>query len=242
MATSRGTSLAQIIENSFFWQSGYSRAETFMNGRTFSGNDIFNRYIEVRFDQETIEFPSLFANLAVAYAHKYKTIADAKTGIYFNLYHNGNVRLLRTTASILRNLFQAGVDERIVRINTNGGEVIYGNQSMIFNGNMELLLYIACKMKSIDTNPRANFEKAEATCYIHPRVFTGPKTIITKAIVNDVMPAVLNMNCFDNKKVSVKIEEIDHFIKTPVKPMADFDNEKLNDLLVENIDEVTCDL
>ena len=140
-------------------------------------------------------------------------------------------------------------ESRLLKITTNKGEVYYGGKGIIFDGNYNPLLLCTLKARRVVTEKEKYTAYYRPVCYVSPRVFEEPNTIVNKGIIKKLIPFYTSHNMdfplglfrdkAEDRKVQVVIDNFDRFFVKPVKPSpSTCSNELLNQCLIDNIEDI----
>lgn len=209
-------------------------------------NNVFSKLCVIDLTRDTIEIP-VFAKTIVE-----DTIINSPftTKVVLPLYSNSNTYNRRTADSIIRSFFIRGnLTERLQKVVTNKNEVYYGMKGIILDEHFNPLIMATM---SLDRESRL-YKKI--TIYIHPEVFLNTNGLIHKSIIKKIIPFYISYNedlfyrarrssyryrVENSVRPQVVIEDAaKKFIQSPSSPSPQScTNDKLNQLLIENIDDV----
>ena len=233
----------------FWYREYYSTPHSLSEELSLDDNNVFNRSIIVDLNKDEIELPVIairhFEDLATS-----KSSSSHCEKVVFSLYNNSFSQTRRTFDSIMYQFF-AGTSYncRLLKITTNKGEVYYGGKGIIFDGNYNPLLLCTLKARRVVKDNECYTAYYRPVCYVHPRVFTEPNTIVNKGIIKKLIPFYTSHNMSfplgpfrdeaENKRVQVIVDDFDRFFIKPVKPkLSSCTNELLNQCLVDNIEDI----
>lgn len=233
---------------------GNSYSNRLIDNLSLDTNNVYKLNLVVNIKEDEIEIP------VVAREHFEGYISSKMLGNLGNvdklilpLYDNLNSHSRRTFDSILRHIFSISYDGRLQKIITNKGEVCYGGKGIILDENFNPLLMCTLLTKIRDYEGENKRVYYRPVCYVHPKVFEEPTKLIHKGIITKLIPLYTNteiltpnlygnrlfLNCFEDKKVKVVIDNFDRFFTRPVKPTpSTCSNEVLNECLVDNIEDI----
>lgn len=207
----------------------------------FSKNNVFSKFIRLDFTKDFIEMPSFLNTFISGSIRDYKIFSEklkvtpycSSKGIitdfvYFLFVGDSVPAIKRGIDSTFRALL---VENGLKRLNwvRNEGRDYYGNPSMILDADFTPLVMSTVQV----TYDRDNIVKEELILNVHPKVFTGEKTLVDKGIINSVIPHFLSQT------PSVQIRDLEYMIESPEKPdLITFSNEDINDFLIANSENI----
>ena len=207
-------------------------------------NNIFSKLCVIDLTGDTIEIP-VFAKTVVE-----DTIINSSstTKVVLPLYSNSNTHNRRTADSIIRSFFIRGnLTERLQKVVTNKNEVYYGMKGIILDEHFNPLIMVTI---SLDKGSKM-YKKV--TIYIHPEVFLNTNGLIHKSIIKKIIPFYISYNgdlYYGRRRVYYRVENsvrpqvviedaAKKFIQSPNRPSPQScTDDKLNQLMIENIDEI----
>ena len=228
----------------------FSASESLNIGDALNGsialdrNNVFNKLCVIDLTGDTIEVP-VFAKAVVE-----DTIINSSstTKVVLPLYSNSNTYNIRTADSIIRSFFIRGnLSERLQKVVTNKNEVYYGMKGIILDEHFNPLI-----MATISLDRESKMYK-KVTIYIHPEVFLNTNGLIHKSIIKKIIPLYISYNedlSYRGRRVRYRVESevrpqvviedaTKRLIQSPNKPSPQScTNDKLNQLLIENIDDI----
>ena len=207
-------------------------------------NNVFNKLCVIDLTGDTIEVP-VFAKTPVEDALiNFPSINK----VVLPLYSNSNTYNRRTADSIIRSFFLRGnLSERLQKVVTNKNEVYYGMKGIILDKHFNPLIMVTM------TLDKESKMYNKVTIYIHPEVFLNTSGLIHKSIIKKVIPFYISYNedlSYRGRRVRYRVESsvrpqvviedaAKKFIQSPNKPSPQScTNDKLNQLLIENIDDI----
>lgn len=207
-------------------------------------NNVFNKLCVIDLTGDTIEVP-VFAKTVVE-----DTIINSSstTKVVLPLYSNSNTYNRRTADSIIRSFFIRGnLTERLQKVVTNKNEVYYGMRGIILDEHFNPLI-----MATISLDRESKMYK-KVTIYIHPEVFLNTNGLIHKSIIKKIIPFYISYNedlSYRGRRAYYRLESsvrpqvviedaAKKFIQSPNRPSPQScTDDKLNQLMIENIDEI----
>lgn len=207
-------------------------------------NNVFSKLCVIDLTGDTIEIP-VFAKNVVE-----DTIINSSstTKVVLPLYSNSNTYNRRTADSIIRSFFIKGnLTERLQKVVTNKNEVYYGMKGIILDEHFNPLI-----MVTISLDRESKMYK-KVTIYIHPEVFLNTNGLIHKSIIKKIIPFYISYNEDLSYRSGRRYYRVEHsvrpqvviedaakkFIQSPNRPSSQsFTDDKLNQLIIANIDEV----
>ena len=207
-------------------------------------NNVFSKLCVIDLTGDTIEIP-VFAKTVVE-----DTIINSSstTKVVLPLYSNSNTYNRRTADSIIRSFFMRGnLTERLQKVVTNKNEVYYGMRGIILDEHFNPLI-----MATISLDRESKMYK-KVTIYIHPEVFLNTNGLIHKSIIKKIIPFYISYNedlSYRGRRAYYRVESsvrpqvviedaAKKFIQSPNRPSPQScTDDKLNQLMIENIDEI----
>lgn len=254
--------ISQIMSrtiSSTFSSYGYINQYSTPNRRAvnYEFNNYFTHFFRVKLTEDKFEVPIYARNIVKDYI--YKNSSNPKDFIIPFFRNEDNCVPVIRTADALIKLFitySPSLASSYIKAQNYKGEVYYGTNGIIFNKDMVPLLFNVLEAHR-DTRGRVVYTKAK--CYIHPSVFYTDG-IVEKCIINKIIPSYMqngiyintegtdkevdslggnNSNYYSRVKPEVVIKDIgDTFICKPIAPPVTFNNEDINQFLINNIDDI----
>ena len=245
--SSRFVSFASRV---FWYKEYYGTSFQLSDSLTLDSNNVFSRSIIVDLNKDEIELPVIAIRHFEEAAGSSIIPSISVEKVILPLYNNTYDQSRRTFDTIMAQFFaNTSYEGRLLKITTNKGEVYYGGKGIIFDGNYNPLLLCTLKARRIVTENEKYTAYYRPVCYVSPRVFEEPNTIVNKGIIKKLIPFYTSHNmCFplglfrdkaEDKKVQVVIDNFDRFFVKPVKPSpSTCSNELLNQCLIDNIEDI----
>lgn len=157
----------------------------------------------------------------------------------------------RASNAMFKLFTEIDFSKRLVKVTTSKGEIYYGGYGIILDKNMNPIFF--CALDGEITEEGLIYKSAKI--YVNPSVFLTDG-ILEKGIIKTIIPAYVehgvsiytsfsNANRQFKKKNGLIIPEIvvkdftDDFFVKPSKPKpSTFTREKVNDFLLEHVDEI----
>lgn len=228
----------------------------------FENNNVFNLHLKVDISGPEIDVP-LMCKTSVENA-----ISDNQTSgfnikeVAVALFNNNYPVERRTANAIFKSFQMSDTRDRLVKITTNNGEVYYGGNGYILDKDYNLLILYTLHGVMGD---RLLYYKT-GRIYVNPKVFVS-NGLIEKGIIKTVIPAFVQEGIVvGSSRTGITFQEIndpirnvfgsivdvtkpipeivvadvtDRFIVKPKKPIpSTFNNEAMNDYLLEHLEEV----
>lgn len=228
----------------------------------FENHNVFNLFLRVDISGPEIDVP-LMCKYKVEegllnnynYPNSLKEMAVA-------LFENSDPQSRRTANSIFKTFQMNNTRDRLMKITTNTGEVYYGGNGYILDKDYNLLILYT--LHGVMEDRILHYKTGRI--YVNPKVFVS-NGLIEKGIIKTVIPAfvqegimvdtnnigvtaqdintiIRNLNGFVTQVIKplpeiVVADVTDRFIIRPKKPTpSTFNNEAMNDYLLEHLDEV----
>lgn len=245
--SSRFVSFASQV---FWYKEHYGTPFQLLDSLTLDSNNVFSRSIIVDLNKDEIELPVIAIGHFEEAAGSSIIPSFSVEKVILPLYNNTYDQSRRTFDTIMAQFFaNTSYENRLLKIITNKGEVYYGGKGIIFDGNYNPLLLCTLKAKRVVTEKEKYTAYYRPVCYVSPRVFEEPNTIVNKGIIKKLIPFYTSHNMdfplglfrdkAEDKKVQVVIDNFDRFFVKPVKPSpSTCSNELLNQCLIDNIEDI----
>ena len=245
--SSRFVSFASQV---FWYKEYHSTSFQLSDSLTLDSNNVFSRSIIVDLNKDEIELPVIAIRHFEEAAGSSIIPSISVEKVILPLYNNAYDQSRRTFDTIMAQFFaNTSYEGRLLKITTNKGEVYYGGKGIIFDGNYNPLLLCTLKARRVVTENEKYTAYYRPVCYVSPRVFEEPNTIVNKGIIKKLIPFYTSHNMdfplglfrnkADDRKVQVVIDNFDRFFVKPVKPSpSTCSNELLNQCLIDNIEDI----
>ena len=245
--SSRFVSFASQV---FWYKEHYSTPYQLSDSLTLDSNNVFSRSIIVDLNKDEIELPVIAIRHFEEAAGSSIIPSFSVEKVILPLYNNTYDQSRRTFDTIMAQFFaNTSYEGRLLKITTNKGEVYYGGKGIIFDGNYNPLLLCTLKARRVVTEKEKYTAYYRPVCYVSPRVFEEPNTVVNKGIIKKLIPFYTSHNMdfplglfrdnAEDKKVQVVIDNFDRFFVKPVKPNpSTCSNELLNQCLIDNIEDI----
>lgn len=245
--SSRFVSFASQV---FWYKEHYGTPYSLSDSLTLDSNNVFSRSIIVDLNKDEIELPVIAIRHFEEAAGSSIIPSISVEKVILPLYNNAYDQSRRTFDTIMAQFFaNTSYEGRLLKITTNKGEVYYGGKGIIFDGNYNPLLLCTLKARRVVTEKEKYTAYYRPVCYVSPRVFEEPNTIVNKGIIKKLIPFYTSHNMdfplglfrdkAEDRKVQVVIDNFDRFFIKPVKPSpSTCSNELLNQCLIDNIEDI----
>ena len=245
--SSRFVSFASQV---FWYKEQYSTPYQLSDSLTLDSNNVFSRSIIVDLNKDEIELPVIAIRHFEEAAGSSIIPSFSVKKVILPLYNNAYDQPRRTFDTIMAQFFaNTSYEDRLLKITTNKGEVYYGGKGIIFDGNYNPLLLCTLKARRVVTEKEKYTAYYRPVCYVSPRVFEEPNTVVNKGIIKKLIPFYTSHNMdfplglfrdkAEDRKVQVVIDNFDRFFVKPVKPSpSTCSNELLNQCLIDNIEDI----
>lgn len=229
----------------------------------FENNNVFNLFLRVDISGPEIDVPlmckykveeGLLSNYNQPNSLKEMAVA---------LFENSYPQSRRTANAIFKTLQMNDTRDRLMKITTNNGEVYYGGNGYILDKDYNLLILYTLH-GVIGEDGILHYKTGRI--YVNPKVFVS-NGLVEKGIIKTVIPAFVQEGIMvDTNNIGVTAQDIntiirnsngfvtqvieplpeiivadvtDRFIVRPKKPTpSTFNNDTMNDYLLEHLDEV----
>lgn len=230
----------------------------------FENHNVFNLFLRVDISGPEIDVPLMCKyKVEEGLLSNYNQPNSLKE-MAVSLFENSYPQSRRTANAIFKTFQMNDTRDRLMKITTNNGEVYYGGNGYILDKDYNLLILYT--LHGVIGEDRILHYKT-GRIYVNPKVFVS-NGLIEKGIIKTVIPAfvqegimvdtssftgvtaqdinttIRNSNGFVTQVIKPLPEIIvadvtDRFIVRPKKPTpSTFNNEAMNDYLLEHLDEV----
>jgi hypothetical protein len=255
--------LNRELHNIFLQTGNYSFPDYIHPALNFSNNNIFNVFLRTDISGNEVDVPLNCRGAVEGAIYENYLVSGTVKEFSVALYENNYPQSKRTANAIFKAFQQADRKNRMLKITTNKGEVYYGGNGFILDKDYNiLLLYVLHGIK----NPDRTVTYKTGRIYVNPKVFVS-NDLLEKGIIKTVIPAFVQEGIMvDTNNIGVTAQDIntsirssngwvtqvtkpipeiivadvtDRFIVRPKKPTpSTFNNEAMNDYLLEHLDEV----
>lgn len=255
--------LNRELHNIFLQTRNYSYPDYILPTLNFSNNNVFNVFLKTDISGNEVDVPLNCRRAVEGAIYENYLVSGTVKEFSVALYENNYPQSKRTANAIFKAFQQFDGRNRMLKITTNKGEVYYGGNGFILDKDYNiLLLYVLHGIK----NPDRTVTYKTGRIYVNPKVFVS-NDLLEKGIIKTVIPAFvqegININTGSNGATSQEIvmpirrpdgrivgttnplpeivvaDVTDRFIVKPKKPTpSTFNNEAMNDYLLEHLDEV----
>lgn len=252
-------SMINTIRYSFGFGSGsYADSGTYYPTLpNYELHNVFKTFLRVKIEKDRFELPVFLKNNMLK--HIYSNKAENRIEYVMPIYCNNHVETVGTSNSLFKKLQYCSSDRssRYIEIHTNKGEKYYGATGVVFDKDMTPLLFNVAKCKIERTDGNFTIVVTGLKSYIHPKVFCN-NGLMEKCILNKIIPVYLQGvpatgfihlpqvrvdfgRCLGELDVvpEIIIADIgDIFICSSVAPSAVSNDEKINDMIINNMDSI----
>lgn len=229
----------------------------------FENNNVFNLFLKVDISGPEIDVPLMCKNKVEDGLLDNFNYSNSLKEVAVTLFENSYPQPRRTANAIFKAFQMNDARDRLLKITTNTGEVYYGGNGYILDKDYNILILYT--LHGVMERDRLLHYKT-GRIYVNPKVFVS-NGLVEKGIIKTVIPAFVQegivvgssrtgitfqeindpiRNVFGSiVEVTKPIPEIvvtdvtDRFIVKPKKPTpSTFNNEAMNDYLLEHLDEV----
>lgn len=234
----------------FWYKEHYCAPYQLSDSLTLDSNNVFSRSIIVDLNKDEIELPVIAIRHFEEAAGSSIIPSFSVEKVILPLYNNAYDQSRSTFDAIMAQFFaNTSYGGRLLKITTSKGEVYYGGKGIIFDGNYNPLLLCTLKARRVVTENEKYTAYYRPVCYVSPRVFEEPNTVINKGIIKKLIPFYTSHNMdfplgrfrdeAEDRKVQVVVDNFDRFFIKPVKPNpSTCSNELLNQCLIDNIEDI----
>lgn len=228
----------------------------------FENNNVFNLFLKVDISGPEIDVPLMCKNKVEDGLLDNFNYPNSLKEVAVTLFENSYPQPRRTANAIFKTFQMNDRRDRLMKITTNTGEVYYGGNGYILDKDYNLLILYT--LHGVMEDRILHYKTGRI--YVNPKVFVS-NGIVEKGIIKTVIPAFvqggININTGSNGATSQEIvmpihrpdgriagttnplpeivvaDVTDRFIVKPKKPTpSTFNNEAMNDYLLEHLDEV----
>ena len=255
--------LNRELHNIFLQTRNYSYPDYILPTLNFSNNNVFNVFLKTDISGNEVDVPLNCRGAVEGAIYENYVVSGTVKEFSVALYENNYPQSKRTANAIFKAFQQFDRRNRMLKITTNKGEVYYGGNGFILDKDYNiLLLYVLHGIK----NPDRTVTYKTGRIYVNPKVFVS-NDLLEKGIIKTVIPAFVQEGIrIDTSNIGVTAQEINvsirnsngfvvqvtsplpeiivadvtnRFIVKPKKPTpSTFNNEAMNDYLLEHLDEV----
>lgn len=245
---------ANLLEGCFSSYASRPR-NVYITDTSLENNNVFNKFFIVDFSSDNLEIP-VFARgeieeqINTVIWNNHKKIDK----FIIPLYVNGVFRSSKTIEPLIKEAFKNDLGRRLNLCTTVKGGLYYIGRGIILDKDLYPLFLLSLKgMKSYPTSTEKPVIKyIQPTVYVDPKVFINCDDLMNRYIIRKLMPFYLthsirtysvNRSISDTSSVSstpkIEIENLSRFVDGPITPdPQNGTNDKLNELLVDNIEDV----
>lgn len=228
----------------------------------FENNNVFNLHLKVDISGPEIDVPLMCRTQVEIALSNNQTSGFNIREVAVALFNNNYPVERRTANSIFRSFQMSDKRDRLVKITTNNGEVYYGGNGYILDKDYNLLILYT--LHGVMGDRLLHYKTGRI--YVNPKVFVS-NGLVEKGIIKTVIPAFVQEGIIvGSSRTGITIQEInnpiknangfvadttrpipeivvadvtDRFIIKPKKPTpSTFNNEAMNDYLLEHLEEV----
>lgn len=227
----------------------------------FENNNVFNLFLKVDISGPEIDVPLMCKNKVEDGLLDNFNYPNSLKEVAVTLFENSYPQSRRTANAIFKTFQMNDRRDRLMKITTNTGEVYYGGNGYILDKDYNLLILYT--LHGVMEDRILHYKTGRI--YVNPKVFVS-NGIVEKGIIKTVIPAfvqegimvdtnntgvtaqdintnIMNSNGFiqviEPLPEIVVVDVTDRFIVKPKKPTpSTFNNEAMNDYLLEHLDEV----
>lgn len=228
----------------------------------FENNNVFNLHLKVDISGPEIDVPLMCKTPVENALSNNQTNGFNIKEVAVALFDN-NYPAVRRIANAIFKLFQmSDTRDRLIKVTTSGGEVYYGGNGCILDKDYNLLILYT--LHGVMGDRLLHYKTGRI--YVNPKVFVS-NGLIEKGIIKTVIPAFVQEGIrVESSRTGITMQEInnpirnvfgsivdvtkpipeivvadvtDRFIVKPKKPTpSTFNNEAMNDYLLEHLEEV----
>lgn len=213
----------------------------------YLNNNVFNLFLHVDCVGPHVEVP-LFCR---GYIERIICGGLDTTEVDIALFTNGLPSERRTSNAMFKAFTEVNFNKRLIKVTTSKGEVYYGGYGIILNRDMNPIFF--CTLEGDITEEGLTYNSAKI--YINPSVLLID-SVLEKGLIKTIIPAYIengvsiytsfpNVNSHFRRKNGKIIPEVvikdvtDDFFVRPSKPKpSTFTRDKVNDFLLEHIDDI----
>lgn len=228
----------------------------------FENNNVFNLHLKVDISGPEIDVPLMCKTSVENAISNNQTSGFNIKELAVALFNNNYPVERRTANAIFKSFQMSDTRDRLVKITTNNGEVYYGGNGYILDKDYNLLILYT--LHGVMEDRILHYKTGRI--YVNPKVFVS-NGLVEKGIIKTVIPAFVQEGIMvDTNNIGVTAQEInttirnsngfvtqvikplpeiivadvtDRFIVKPKKPTpSTFNNDAMNDYLLEHLDEV----
>ena len=228
----------------------------------FENNNVFNLFLRVDISGPEIDVPLMCKyKVEEGLLSNYNQPNSLKE-VAVALFENSYPQSRRTANAIFKTFQRNNTRDRLMKITTNSGEVYYGGNGYILDKDYNILILYT--LHGVMEDRILHYKTGRI--YVNPKVFVS-NGLVEKGIIKTVIPAFVQEGIMvGGSRAGITIQEInnpirnandfvvgvtkpipeivvadvtDRFIIKPKKPTpSTFNNEAMNDYLLEHLEEV----
>lgn len=228
----------------------------------FENNNVFNLHLKVDISGPEIDVPLMCKTSVENAISNNQTSGFNIKEVAVALFNNDYPVERRTANAIFKSFQMSDTRDRLIKITTNNGEVYYGGNGYILDKDYNLLILYT--LHGVMGDRLLHYKTGRI--YVNPKVFVS-NGLVEKGIIKTVIPAFVQEGIVvGSSRIGITFQEIndpirnvfgsivgvtkpipeivvtdvtDRFIVKPKKPTpSTFNNEAMNDYLLEHLEEV----
>lgn len=228
----------------------------------FENNNVFNLHLKVDISGPEIDVPLMCKTPVENAISNNQTSGFNIKEVAVALFNNNYPVERRTANAIFKSFQMSDTRDRLVKVTTNNGEVYYGGNGYILDKDYNLLILYT--LHGVMGDRLLHYKTGRI--YVNPKVFVS-NGLVEKGIIKTVIPAFVQESIMvRSSRTGITFQEIndpirnvsgsivdvtkpipeivvtdvtDRFIIKPKKPTpSTFNNEAMNDYLLEHLEEV----
>ena len=226
-------------------------------------NNVFNLFLRVDISGPEIDVPLMCKYSVEEGLLSNYNYPNSVKEVAVTLFENSYAQTRRTANAIFKTFLMNDTRDRLMKITTNAGEVYYGGNGYILDKDYNILILYT--LHGVMEDRVLHYKTGRI--YVNPKVFVS-NGIVEKGIIKTVIPAFVqegiriaraNIEGVTYQEINIPIRNeygsaigytspipeiivadvTDRFIVKPKKPTpSTFNNEAMNDYLLEHLDEV----
>lgn len=239
--------------NGVFKSTGGIDRDSFPYLISLGDHNVFKRMLVIDTSKDEIEVPMMARAITeVMVTDKLNSLSEISK-LVIPLYINSVTQSRRTADSIIYEFFsRTPFKNRLQKVETNKGEIYYGNRGIILDKDFNPLIFCSMMCRKEGYRSREYMAYYKPIIHISPEVFNSTG-LIHKSILKKVIPFYLShnigwvdtyagkfrSNLAVDTKPQIIIDDVSYLIETPKLPTpSTCSNESLNKLLRDNIQDV----
>lgn len=231
----------------------------------FENNNVFNLFLKVDISGPEIDVPLMCKYRVEEGLLDNFNHSNSLKEVAVTLFENSHPQVRRTASAIFKTFQRSDNRDRLIKITTNTGEVYYGGNGYILDKDYNILIlytlhgvmeedrFLHYKTGRIYVNPKVFISngivekgiiKTIIPAFVQEGIRIDTSNLSANPIVQEIILPIRNeqgrITNYTTPIPEIVVTDVtDRFIVKPKKPTpSTFNNETMNDYLLEHLDEV----